>query len=76
MASEKGIKTDPPILAEIKKRAYPILETRPPDSLSMKEMATAAGVSVDVIRRQLQEMRATCALEMRPALHVPQLVAP
>lgn len=63
MARKKSIiKNEPLILSELRKRADPILETRPDGSLSMKEMADTLGVSVDVVRRQLVVIRQTGAL--------------
>lgn len=58
MARKAGIDDEPRLLAEIKRRAVPLLDTRPPGALTARELASAAGVSYDVIRHKLAELRA------------------
>lgn len=48
-------------------RVAPILNQRPPDSLTLKEMADAAGVSADVIRRKLAALRSENQINIREA---------
>ena len=48
----------PRLLELVRQNVSPLLDTRPPDALTMRELAEQAQVSTDVMRRQIAELRA------------------
>ena len=59
MAVKKEITPNapPPLLALVRRNVSPLLDERPPGALTMRELAEQAGVSTDVMRRQLSDLR-------------------